>query len=164
MSNTKAKDGVFVILLNLQGNLYLQRDRRTPPKLNLAGGGMDEGETPEETAVREVQEEVGITIDTEHLRLVGIFRLRLNNSAVYLYEYGIPIQGLPAHCPHEVSEQGWYDGKAILNLPIHTIYKAQQGLVRHFLQWREDGMVFTPHQDVLTAPFDRKDGKYFENL
>ncbi len=53
---------VGIALFNAQGQVWLGRRDDTPPPWNwqLPQGGMDEGETPEFAALRELEEETGI--------------------------------------------------------------------------------------------------------
>ena len=47
------------------GNIYLSREftyASNEEKIEAAGGSIDEGETPEEAAIREVKEELGIVV------------------------------------------------------------------------------------------------------
>src|SRR4051812_16996154 len=59
-----------VLICNAAGELLLQR--RTDDRLwGIPGGSMELGETTEETARREVQEETGLTVGD--VRLFGVF-------------------------------------------------------------------------------------------
>ncbi len=63
--------GAIVIVLNEKGEVLLQQ--RTEPfgKWGLPGGLMELGESPEETAEREVFEETGLRV--KNLRLINVF-------------------------------------------------------------------------------------------
>ena len=55
---------VCMVPLDGQGNVLLVRQYRKPAEaelLEVPAGGMDDGETPEEAALRELQEEIGFT-------------------------------------------------------------------------------------------------------
>jgi|GEM_PF-2981067 len=69
--------GTGILLRTPQGSYVLQqRDARTdrnPEALAPFGGGIEHGETPEECAVRELQEELGITVPESDLRPLGTF-------------------------------------------------------------------------------------------
>ena len=62
--------GTAAIILNERGEVLLQQ-RGDDGKWGLPGGGMDPGEDPAETVVREVWEETGLHVLPE--RLVGVY-------------------------------------------------------------------------------------------
>lgn len=78
MKNIRSKVGdellmvpaVGVVIVNSQGEVLLQQ-RADNGQWGLPGGMMDPGETPEETAHREVYEETGLHIELE--RVVGVY-------------------------------------------------------------------------------------------
>jgi ADP-ribose pyrophosphatase len=58
---------VCIVPLDGQGNVLLVRQYRKPAEaqlLEVPAGGMDDGETPEQAALRELQEEIGFTAGT----------------------------------------------------------------------------------------------------
>jgi ADP-ribose pyrophosphatase len=63
---------VCIVPVDGQGNVLLVHQYRKPAEVELLeapAGGMDDGETPEEAALRELQEEIGFTAGT--LRLLS---------------------------------------------------------------------------------------------
>ena len=58
--------GVSVVLVNAEGAILLLRHSYGPAVWALPGGGLKRGEDPAECARREVQEELGITLDKVH--------------------------------------------------------------------------------------------------
>ncbi|WP_285858841.1 NUDIX hydrolase [Paenibacillus sp. MER 99-2] len=58
------------IVLNEEGQILLQR-RRDKNAWGFPGGAMELGESAEETAIREVKEETGVTIFVE--KLIGVY-------------------------------------------------------------------------------------------
>lgn len=62
--------GINAVVLDPDGRVLLAR-RDAPPIWNLPGGGMEPGESPWCTAVRETREEVGV--DVEVVRLTGVY-------------------------------------------------------------------------------------------
>lgn len=62
-----AKDGILIIPEDADGNIYIMEAYRYPIKKwvwELCSGGIDEGDTPEECARKELQEELGLHADT----------------------------------------------------------------------------------------------------
>ena len=62
--------GVFTVVFDDQKRILLGH-RRDMDLWDLPGGGMDHGELPNETAIREAKEETGMDIKIE--RLLGVF-------------------------------------------------------------------------------------------
>lgn len=63
----EAKDGVLLIPEDEDGSIYIMEAYRYPIKKwvwELCSGGIDEGDTPEECARKELQEELGLQADT----------------------------------------------------------------------------------------------------
>lgn len=86
----------------------------------LAGGVVDPGETPQETAIREVGEELGIfgTAD-QPLQLTEIARKswdgEWNNSPLrcHLFAFELRYDGPTAHQPSEIAEGWWWTPKEL---------------------------------------------------
>jgi ADP-ribose pyrophosphatase YjhB (NUDIX family) len=74
--------GVFTVIFDLQGRVLLCH-RRDLDIWNLPGGGMEPGELPTETAVRETREETGLDVEIE--RLVGVYSKPFNNDLVFVF-------------------------------------------------------------------------------
>lgn len=62
--------GVFTVVFDDQKRILLGH-RRDMDLWDLPGGGMDHGELPNETAIREAKEETGIDIEVD--QLLGVF-------------------------------------------------------------------------------------------
>ncbi|KEK26090.1 NUDIX hydrolase [Bacillus gaemokensis] len=63
--------GAVVLVINENGHVLLQQRTEPYGKWGLLGGLMELGESPEETACREVYEEAGIHV--KNLRLINVF-------------------------------------------------------------------------------------------
>ncbi|QCB95148.1 NUDIX domain-containing protein [Cellulomonas shaoxiangyii] len=69
-----------VVLRDAAGSVLTVRKRGTH-RFMLPGGKPEPGESPAQTAVREAAEEVGATLDLEHLRELGTYRAAAANEA-----------------------------------------------------------------------------------
>jgi mutator protein MutT len=58
--------------------------------LEFPGGGIEPGESPLAAAVREVEEEVGITIDPDQGKFMGTYANELPNRTILLYVFLFP--------------------------------------------------------------------------
>jgi len=74
--------GVFTIIFNPQDQVLLCH-RRDLDIWNLPGGGMEPGELPNETAIRETREETGLEVEIE--RLVGVYSKPNNNDLIFVF-------------------------------------------------------------------------------
>lgn len=72
----KRKNGVGIVVITTSKEILLHHEYRyviDDYSWEVQGGGIDLGETPVETAVRELKEEAGITIQKEFLTSLGEF-------------------------------------------------------------------------------------------
>lgn len=74
--------GVFTVIFDLQDRVLLCH-RPDLDVWNLPGGGMEPGELPTETAVRETHEETGLRVEIE--RLVGVYSKPKKNDLVFVF-------------------------------------------------------------------------------
>lgn len=58
--------------------------------LEFPGGGVEIDETPEDAAIREIQEEVGLDLISSQMKLMGIYNNHFKNKNVLLYVYISP--------------------------------------------------------------------------
>lgn len=101
----------IVILRNREGLYVLQQ--RSPKaryfagKWDVTGGGVRHGETPEETAVREVKEELGLTIDINELVYLYKYRVEFemkDGSIVYVFAASCDTSAGCNYDPYEVND------------------------------------------------------------
>jgi 8-oxo-dGTP diphosphatase len=86
MSNHTRRVGTNILLVR-NGQVLLPRRANTgwaDGKLGIPGGHLEEGETARQAAIRELQEELGITIGKD--RLVFFATAIVNSNHEYVYE------------------------------------------------------------------------------
>ncbi|MDB5170044.1 MAG: hypothetical protein JWN82_440 [Candidatus Saccharibacteria bacterium] len=87
-----------MVVATQQGEVLLQKRSASmithPGGIDISAGGyVDARETPEQAAIRELQEEMGFAVSAKDLRLVKIYRQNHNlpklrkKSRVFLYSY-----------------------------------------------------------------------------
>jgi ADP-ribose pyrophosphatase YjhB (NUDIX family) len=83
------------VLINAKGNIPLIRDPKKPAPVywKLPGGRSERDETAEECAVREVQEEVGISLKIDQLK--EIYTEYRSNHVLVIFQANLP--SLPPH-------------------------------------------------------------------
>lgn len=104
-----------VVLRRASGEVLTVRKRGTH-RFMLPGGKPEPGETPAQTAVREVREEVGVVLDLARLRELGTFRADAANEAGHevvgtVFEHPGVEHVEPAS---EIAEVRWLDPAADL--------------------------------------------------
>ena len=90
MSKHHLTIGAFVVIIRENAVLLCHRTDRDA--WNLPGGGVERGESPWAAAVREVAEEVGVTVSLS--RLVGVYHKSAQNDIVFTFT-GTVINGTP---------------------------------------------------------------------
>lgn len=100
---------IVLVFLDQSKKKLLAIKRRDVAMWTLPGGGIDEGETPEEAAIREVLEETGVVVKVQ--RTVGIYTpVRFTKTLTYLIEC-FAVDGVPK-VTDEVCDVGFF--------PIHN--------------------------------------------
>ena len=108
----------FALILDRAGQVLLVRHNYAGHFYALPGGAVEPGELPQEAAVREIREELGV--DARILRLLSL------NSFVVADRYQAHVflaeitHGVPT-CPTtgEIAEVGWFD-PAQLPQPVYS--------------------------------------------
>lgn len=108
----------MAIIRNESGQLLLIHENYGLYRFGPPGGTMEAGETPRETAIREVFEETGLTVE------IGAHLLseELMGAAPFMaHAFGATIVSGEPHVPRpdEIQSVGWYD-VADLPTPLTT--------------------------------------------
>ena len=103
-SEARFRIGVFAVI-EREGRYLLAR-RRDIGWWNLAGGGLEFGESVEEGLAREVREEIGATITVE--RLIGVYSKPRKNEIVLAFLCRLTDDSPAPGLSDEVSEVAWF--------------------------------------------------------
>lgn len=98
----RRKSGAAVVLINSENQIALIKVFRYPAQVEsweIPGGGIEDGQTPRETAKNEVLEELGINIPLKELQPLGGFfpSNSLSNEYQHIFRCAIPHKTLPQH-------------------------------------------------------------------
>lgn len=100
--------GVKVILADARGHILLVRTRYQRGWA-LPGGGVHKCETPELAAVREIREELGIAIEIDDLRLLGLLSSFQEGKSDYVAVFEAPIDSaVRMGIGPEIEVAAWY--------------------------------------------------------
>lgn len=107
--------GAFAVITNADGHVLLchRTDREA---WNLPGGRVEVGETPWQAVVREVEEEVGLVV--ESTELVGIYSVPSRADLVFTFRCS-KFSGEP-RLSSEASQVAWF---APSELPLSTLHR-----------------------------------------
>jgi 8-oxo-dGTP diphosphatase len=131
-----------------RGRVLIVRQNYGKRLYSLPGGAVEKGETPEDAAVREVEEETGVCVRINDL--VGRYWIETKYVA-YVFRCGI-INGTPA-CPDtgELAEVEWYRPSGIpspmtnsLHYSLSDALNGSRGVVRPNLRDITDDSVERP--------------------
>lgn len=107
--------GAFAIIFDEQGCVLLSH-RRDLDVWNLPGGGVESGELPTETVVRETKEETGLDVAVE--RLVGIYGKQDKDE--FVFAFVCRVTGGQLFATDEADESRYF---AIGDIPANTLPK-----------------------------------------
>jgi 8-oxo-dGTP pyrophosphatase MutT (NUDIX family) len=108
MGNGREVAGVRVILIR-HGRVVLVRHWFSPGIWTLPGGGIKKGETPREAGVREIQEEIGYTINSFDGQ-IGIYRGRMGRKDSVIVLFTEDFEGGMKFAPNfEVIEKSLFE-------------------------------------------------------
>ena len=122
--------GVFAIVE--REGCYLLAHRRDIDWWNLPGGGLEYNETVEEGLLREVREEVGVSV--EIVRLVGVYSKPRKREVVLTFLCHLTPDSLEPTVSDEVSEVAWLLPTAF---PVNLLPKHRQRLEDALLDRKE---------------------------
>jgi putative RNA 2'-phosphotransferase len=107
----------------------IQVTRRSGVTWEVAKGKLEPGETPEATAIREVQEEMGLETDLRITRYLDTVRYgflapgglpRLKSVYLYLMEAQDPIEGFAPRAQEGIADVGWFTAEQACEAVTHS--------------------------------------------
>lgn len=137
-SNQTAKVGASNIFVNEKGELLLMKRSDNcvtfPGYWGLVGGFIDPGETPEEGAIREAKEEIGVEIQV--IKFVGRYYNTPHphyKNCIALPHYAQIISGTPHPAqPEECSDVRWFKPEEVKEMELaydHKKILEDEGLI-----------------------------------
>jgi 8-oxo-dGTP pyrophosphatase MutT (NUDIX family) len=134
---------VGVILTDETGKVALLRRRRFPVGIAPPAGHVDDHGTPEQAAIAEVAEEIGIALVIDGLKLTTIANRRITNRCRRIggeYHDWNVYQASVTHMPlqpdpDETGGAGWYDSAAVQALADRT--RAYQAGILSEADWTD---------------------------
>ena len=104
------RQSVHTWIMNSKGEFLIQKrspNKKTFPNMwSQTGGGVDEGETTLQAALRECNEELGISIDLNNIELILSFKRKFDFVDVWLVKQDIDISDIVLQ-KDEVSDVKW---------------------------------------------------------
>jgi 8-oxo-dGTP pyrophosphatase MutT (NUDIX family) len=134
MSTPYSMAGGFA-LRDEAGRLLLVHQAYGDRVWDFVGGGAEAGESPEETAIREAKEEIGLIVEPRGL--IGVYFNRPRRILVFIFA-GVVTDGTLALQEDEIAEIGWF---APDNLPALNAWKARQ--VADVFEWTGEAFLRT---------------------
>lgn len=135
----KKKESVATIVFRESDSHVLLIKRRDIPVWVLPGGGIEEGETPEEAAIRETEEETGLSIKIK--RKVALYKKNgCFTKHTHFYEC-VTVKGAIS------------TGNETKDIAFFPVVSLPKKLVPTFKTWIEDAL--NHHPSVLVKPIKK---------
>lgn len=112
------REVAVVGLRDERGNVFLVRTHKLTEWWQPVGGGVDpEDKSPEEAAVREIREELGISIDLSSLSLILVTPYDFGEGNVYFYETLVNRESMSMKIDEvEIIDFKWFSPQESLSL------------------------------------------------
>lgn len=128
---TQTPDNTFVlaagIMIDPSGKLLVVRKANTQ-KFMLPGGKIDANETPLETLLREIKEEIGITLSPALPQFIQKYRAPAANEPGFFIESNLFMLLLPQHMEttpkSEIAEARWITPKEAESLDLAPLMRS----------------------------------------
>lgn len=112
------KSGAFIAPLNEALNAVLMvRTHDRPEYWQFPGGVIDEGETPQDAAAREAQEELGLTFDKNSLWKIAEAPSDYHQGTLHCYA-ALADSSSPLETEWEIKEARWVEWAELPALPM----------------------------------------------
>ena len=113
-----------VWIQNSDGEIFVTKrhpDKKAGGLWEFVGGGVLAGETTAQGAVREVKEEVGITITENELSLLHVYRQRNYFMDIYLVKKDLPVESIVLNA-NETVEAKWVTKEELQSMIDNHIF------------------------------------------
>lgn len=148
------KPGAKALVIHKGKILLVLRDNNPnisyPNTWNMPGGGIEEGETPKESLIRELQEEINFTPSS----VISLGTTTYTDGNI-VHRFYVPVSDneLPTiHLGHEGQKIGWFTPEELLKLNVspHSFiyFTAHEQDIKEIISGTYD---FVPRHDVLDS-------------
>jgi mutator protein MutT len=128
----KIVEFVAVILNDNQERIALQlreRDQElNPDRWSIFGGHIENGEKPEQAAMREIKEELSVNLSPDKLKPLGKFVRENHAYSIFVYPVSQELDNAVLHeglrwrwCYQEEIQKGGVEGKRIVDYHAHFL-------------------------------------------